>query len=303
MRHEYQTWNNCGPATISMALSHYGENDGQAVAASILKPDPDDKNVGPHELAAYARLRGYLAPVRVNGRVETLKALLAAGVPIVVETWFVPEPGDEMGHYRVLTGYSDADQEFATYDSYNGPGVRIGYAELDRLWRVFNRTYMPVYPEAIGPIVEQTVGFDMDDDAMHTGAIVRAYGEIAETEDAFGWFNVGSSSMALGDTSAAAGAYDRARQLGLPWRMLWYQQGPFEAYAAEERWTDVTALADANLRNAPNLEESLYWRGVARMAQGDADGARDDWQQALELNPNCEAARTALEGLAAGSQE
>jgi tetratricopeptide (TPR) repeat protein len=293
--HEYQTWNNCGPATISMALSYFGLTDGQAVAARFLKPDPDDKNVGPEELAEYARLRGLQAVVRVNGDVNRLRALLAVGMPVIVETWFVPEPGDEMGHYRVLTGFSEGEGAFTAHDSYNGPGVSLTTDELDRLWRVFNRVYVPVYRADQAEAVAAVLGGDTDDGVMFARAAVKAHGEIQAGEDAFAWFNLGSSMLGMGDAEAAVAAFDRARLLGLPWRMLWYQFGPFEAYAAVGRWDDVMALADANLRNAPNLEESHYWRGRALAAKGDEDGARQAWRRALELNPNLTPAKTALE--------
>lgn len=294
VRHEYQTWNNCGPATVSMALSYYGESGTQADAARQLKPDPDDKNVGPYELATYASQRGYHAPVLVNGDVERLKALLAVGTPVIVETWFVPEPGDEMGHYRVLAGYSDDEKRFITYDSYNGPRVSLGYEELDRLWRVFNRTYVPVYDAARATAVQQIIGPDMDANAMYASAVGRALEEVARSQDAYGWFNLGSSLLAMGDAAGAAEAFDRARQIGLPWRMLWYQHGPFEAYAAIGRWSDVLDLAAANLRNADNLEESHYWRGRALAAGGDLEAARESYERCLELNPHYTRAAEAL---------
>ncbi len=297
LRHEYQTWNNCAPATISMALSYFGVMDGQAQAARFLKPDPDDKNVGPDELATYARLRGFGAVVRIGGDLDRLRALLAADVPVVVETWFIPEPGDEMGHYRVLVGYSDAEQRFTAFDSYNGPEVTLDYEEFDGLWRVFNRTYVPVYRPDQTAAVQAALGDHLDDRVMFAAAAVRANAEIQGGEDAFGWFDLGSSLLGLGDAKAAATAYDRARALGLPWRMLWYQFGPFEAYAAEGRWEDVAALADVNLLNASNLEESQYWRGRAMAAAGDTDGARSAWLAALRLNPNFTPAAEALDGM------
>lgn len=293
LRHEYQTWNNCGPATISMALSRFGAGQGQAEAARSLKPDPDDKNVGPQELADYARSRGMAVRLGVGGDADLLRGLLAAGLPVVVETWFIPDPNDEMGHYRVLVGY-DAEG-FRALDSYHGPNVRMTEAELDKDWRVFNRLFLVAYPPDQAPIVEAVLG-PADERAMHERAAARAMAEIGSAEDAFGWFNLGSSLLALGDAPAAAEAFDRARGLGLPWRMLWYQHGPFEAYAATSRWTEVRALAEANLTNADNLEESHYWLGRALAATGDPDGARRAWERALALNPRFAAAAEALAG-------
>jgi tetratricopeptide (TPR) repeat protein len=282
-----------------MALSFHGDSVGQAEAARSLKPDPDDKNVGPDELSALAEQRGVEAPVLVNGDVARLKRLLAAEVPVIIETWFVPEPNDEMGHYRLLVGYEEGPDGglFHAYDSYHGPTVRIRFAELDAHWRVFNRTYLPVFRPAQREKVQAILGRDADVTAMYLAAAARAQEELAVDEDAFGWFNLGSSLVALGEHAEAAEAFDRARALGLPWRMLWYQFGPFEAYAAVERWDDVQALADTNLGNAQNLEESHFWRGRALAAKGDVDGATAAWKRAADLNPNFAPASEALSSI------
>ena len=77
-------------------------NATQVVTVDVYNPD------GTLNGTRTLTLRGYESLVRVDGDEQILKSLLAAGIPVVVETWFVPEPGDEMGHYRVLIGYSDA---------------------------------------------------------------------------------------------------------------------------------------------------------------------------------------------------
>lgn len=292
VRHSYQTWNNCGPATISMALSVLGLDEGQAKAAVRLKPNPDDKNVGLGELARYARERGAAAEVRVGGSIAVLRGLVALGVPVIVETWFVPEPGDEMGHYRLVTGYDADAGTIALADSYEGPALTLGDAALDADWRVFNRGYLAVYLPAQAAAVGQRIGDGGT--AMWLSAAAQATDEIGRAPDAFAWFNLGESLQAVGDSAGAADAFDRARAIGLPWRMLWYQFGPFAAYGAVGRWDDVAALAEANLANAPDLEESWTWLGHARAARGDAAGAEAAWRRAVALNPLDAAAQAAL---------
>jgi tetratricopeptide (TPR) repeat protein len=95
----------------------------------------------------------------------------------------------------------------------------------------------------------------------------------------------------------AAQAYDRARQIGLPWRMLWYQFGPFTAYYAVGRYQEMVALADATLSTADNIEELYYWKGMALKAEGDLAGARQAWQRAVQLNKNYRAPADALAAL------
>nr|WP_290669162.1 C39 family peptidase [Ardenticatena sp.] len=87
VRHEYQRWNNCGPVTIGMALSFFGRFDTQDQTAPTLKPNPDDKNVSPEELATYAKRIGFVAHVGVAGDIALLKRLLTAQFPIIIETW------------------------------------------------------------------------------------------------------------------------------------------------------------------------------------------------------------------------
>ena len=88
-----------------------------------------------------------------------------------------------------------------------------------------------------------------------------------------------------------------ARQIGLPWRMTWYQFGLFDAYLAVGRYDDVLALADATIKVTPNIEEMYYYKGLVLKAQGNLDGARSQLELALKRNPNFEPAKAALAGL------
>jgi tetratricopeptide (TPR) repeat protein len=307
--HTHQTWNNCGPATISMALLYFDESKTQAEAASFLKPDPEDKNVNPTELAAYVRSVGLEATVRVGGDLSRLKALLAAGFPVVVETWFIPEPGDQMGHYRLLTGYDDATGEFTAHDSYNGPNIHLEYAAFDELWRVFNRVYLVIYRPAQSIQLADVLGEEMNDQTMYARALETAQWEATNPSEscvayedcadagAFAWFNVGSSFSGLARHQDAAAAFDQARLLGLPWRMLWYQFGPYVSYYAVGRYDDVIDLANATLAVVNNLEESYYWRGLSYLAQGEVKRARADFQAAIKFNPAFTPAQEALASL------
>lgn len=294
-KHEYQTWNNCGPATVAMNLSYYGRRETQADVAAVLKPDRDDKNVGPDEMVIYAQSLGFAGLVRVNGNFDRMKHLIANDLPVIVETWFTPKPNDGMGHYRLLTGWNDAAGHFLAFDSYNGPNVKLPYDALDADWRVFNRTYVILYPPEKAAVVTAIVGEDTDDQTMHRRALAKAQSEMNKNpKEPFAWFNAGSSLVGLGRFTEAAAAFDRARTLGLPWRMLWYQFGPFEAYLAVGRFQDVIALADANLKTASDLEESYYYKGLALRALGQPDQARQSFQTALKFNKNFALAREAL---------
>jgi tetratricopeptide (TPR) repeat protein len=308
LRHEWQTWNNCGPATLATYLSYYGSGLDQAAIGAVLRLSADDKNVSPEELAAYAAGQGYVAQVLVNGNELLLRSLLAAGIPVLVETWHEDQPNDGLGHYRLLVGYDDAAQHWIAYDSYDRAGliegdgyqgIRLAYDRFAPWWQVFNRTFVLVYPPDRAATVDGLLAASGAAPAtMWQAAAARAQAELTqEPGNAYAWFNLGSSLTALGDTAGAAQAFDQARAIGLPWRMLWYQFRPFEAYLAQGRTQDVLDLTASVLAQTSSIEEIHYWRGRALAAQGELAGAQAAFTQALALNPDFTPARDALVGI------
>ena len=281
-----------------MLLSRFGRTETQREAAKFLKPDKEDKNVSPDELVAYAQSLGYEAQAVVGGDLNLLRTLVTNGMPVIVESWFIPEPNDEMGHYQLVVGYDDTSLIF--YDSYEGPDLREKITDFEPLWKVFNNMAVIVWRPEQRPFVMEMIGDLSDAAKMHERALAKAQSDIAANpQDKFAWFNAGSSLHALGRDAEAVQAYDTAFALQLPWRMMWYQFGPYGAYYAAGRHEHVIDLANATLKRVKNLEESYYWRGRSQAALGNANAARADFQQALVFNPNFAPAQAALNALAA----
>ena len=80
---------------------------------------------------------------------------------------------------------------------------------------------------------------------------------------------------------------------------MWYQTGPYWAYYYSGRYQDVIDLATKTLENMsePILEESYYWRALAREAVGDVDGAIEDLQDSLEYHTGFEPSLALLQRL------
>ena len=281
-----------------MNLSYFGATTTQAEAALLLKPNRDDKNVSPDELATYARAQGYLALAQLGGDVALLQTLLSNGLPVIVETWLDPEDRGGLGHYRLLSGYDRATNSFIAQDSLHGPDQRVDIAGFDPLWQVFNRKYVLVYRPEQAELVAAILGPAGDTPTMLANALAVAQSEAqADPANPYAWFNIGSSYTALGEMAQAASAFDEARRLGLPFRMLWYQFEPFAAYEAVGRYQDVLDLANPTLQATGGLEEVYYYRGLARQALGDPAGAAADFRAALEYNPLFQPAAAALQAL------
>ncbi len=304
IRHEWQQMNNCGPTTLAMALSFWGWQGDQRDTRAYLRPNfgkVDDKNVSPAEMVAYIQSQtGLKALDRVGGNIDLLKRLLAAGFPVMIEKGLQPEPKDWMGHYALVSGYDDTRQVFLTQDSYTGPGVDVvvPFSGMDQhWWRDFNYTYLVIFPpereaevlEILGPQADSTANFQYAADFARQEASA-----LSGRDQYFAWYNLGSNLTALGDYAGAAQAYDLAfgAYPGIPaddrpWRMLWYQTGPYQAYFETGRYQDVIDLGSQTLAalGKPILEETLYWMGRAREAQGDLPKAIANYEAAYDINP------------------
>jgi tetratricopeptide (TPR) repeat protein len=181
--------------------------------------------------------------------------------------------------------------------------VHEQYADLDERWKHFNRVYLVVYRPDDEWRVRDILGTAWDEAQNAQEALARAQQEAQlNPNDIFAWFNVGSSYVLLQQWQAAATAYDRARSTGkgLPWRMLWYQFGPYKAYYKVGDYKTMIELANAVIAQTRYVEETFYYRGLAYAATGVPDQAMADLQYAANFNPNFNPALTAIAQLQAG---
>ena len=309
LRHVYQTWNNCGGENLTMAMSYYGWNNDQDVARAWLKPNVEDKNVSPWQMANYVNQQSGLnarALWRYGGDIELIKRALAAGFPIIAESGYDVEDLGWMGHYETVVAYDDAAQTLWVYDSYLGPGEgsgRVhGYAEFDSWWRHFNRAYILLFPPDQEQKVREVLGPAVDPLYAAQYALDRAKQEAAANPaDGWAWFNAGTSSVKLGRYHDAAIYFDEAFRQGLPYRLMWYMFGPYEAYFNIGRFNDMIALADNTETTTEYVEETNYWRGMAYAALGQYDAAIDEFNTAIAFNPNFTEAQVSKQALETGT--
>lgn len=297
-----QGWNNCGPTTVTIAMTYYGWQRDQAFAAQFLKPDREDKNVSPWELATFVNEQSDLqALYRIGGDLDLLRTLVYNGFPVIIERGHMFEGYEWLGHYQAIAGYDDAQRVFFIQDSFLGEDNIETYDEVDRFWKEFNRTFVVIYDPTREGLLMSLLG---DNHATLESSQEHAF-EVAQEEarqnprDAFAYFNMGSALVALGRYQEAARAYDISFSLEqIPWRMMWYQFGPFEAYYEMERYDDVLIYVESNLSNGGEyVEETYYWQGRALAAQGQTNAARSAYREALRRNYLFEDAQIALNAL------
>ena len=300
VRHEFETYNNCGPATISMALSYWGWDGNQVIVGNELKPNWRDLNVMPYELVDYVETQTEFEAIeRYGGDIDLLKHLIAAGFPVVIERGYQEEVPDKgwVGHYSVITAYDDEEGWFLLQDPFAGEDYANTYERVERHWQAFNYLYIVVYPADRESEVLSILGSDADETANLQHAAEKAQNEIYTLEDDrqlfFAWYNYGTSLMYLADYYGAAQAYDQAFTYypdlsPRPWRMLWYQTGPYFAYYWTGRYQDVIDLANKTIDDSsePAIEESWVWLGRAKYMIGDTAGAIKAYRTALEWHPD-----------------
>jgi tetratricopeptide (TPR) repeat protein len=305
---EKQTPNNCGPATLSLYLKTHNWDGDQTNISDLLKPETGDRNVNVEELVYYVRTQaGWLnTEFRVGGDIETLKKFIAAGLPVMIEEGDHLEgeywPNDDRwaGHYLLLTGYDDAAQAFIAQDTFRSANLAVPYQSVLENWQAFNYVYLLVYRPDQEDLVKSILGEDWDPDVNRQNALQLAESQTkSDPDNAFTWFNLGSNLVYFERYQEAAQAYDTARQLGLPQRMLRYQFGPFFAYFFGGRNDDLLVLTEYALQRTPNSEETLLWRGWGKYRAGDTPGAISDFQAALAENPFYQDAEYAIEFVAA----
>jgi tetratricopeptide (TPR) repeat protein len=249
--------------------------------------------------------------------------MVVAGFPVLIEKGYYERDYAGkvawLGHYSFVTGYDDSAETFTWQDTYpppackgNGRDVEVSYDTVIEGWRSFNYLFIVVYPPTRETEVLELLGPWADPSWAAAHALEIAEQEIQSLDGIdqfFAWFGKGTSHVALQQYVDAAMAYDQAfllynklsnTEVQRPYRMLWYQTGPYFAYYYSTRYQDVIELADVTLTETiskPTLEESLLWRGRAYYAIGQTQNAIDDYRAALDVHANWAPAVQALQDL------
>jgi tetratricopeptide (TPR) repeat protein len=295
MQRVWQDFNRCSAAAFTMQLSYWRDDVSYYRAIDNLNPHSGDVSVRLNEMATYAEQFGLRGIERTGGTIDLIKVLVANGFPVLIENVYYDGGNvmlDWMSHNKVVMGYDDDLGVLYTFDSLLGFGAEntgraVPYDQIDDIWRPLNRGYFVLYEPEDEELLRQVMGLQWDEDynVQWTYELILADLE-AENSDSFDLFNLGTALLNLGRYEEAAEAFDQARQIGLPLRMMWYQFGPFEAYLQTGRYDDVFALARNTLRNEEGIEEVYYYIAQAYIAQDQMDFAIANLDVALWRNPN-----------------
>lgn len=289
--HVFQSFNNCGPAAFSMALSYYGIQKNQQELGDQLRPyqvpggDNDDKSVTLEELAEKAKEYNLIPYHRPNGNSDLIKQFIALDIPVITRTWLKED--EDIGHYRVIKGYDSVTQTFIQDDSLQGHNLRYTYAEFNRLWEKFGFEYLVLIPEDKKEIAEAILGEDTDEEKAWEKAVEFAKSQLAENPaNIDAQFNVSVAYYKTGDYQKSVEAFEKVESR-LPFRTLWYQIEPIEAYYELGQYDRVFAITDKVLQNQNRAFSELYFiRGKIYQNQGNLEAAKQEFDKAVLYNQN-----------------
>ncbi len=297
--HVFQTFNNCGPAALSMTLFYYGINENQQKLGTDLRPyqnsagDNDDKSVTLDELVEKAKEYNLIPYYRPNGSIDLIKRFITYDMPVITRTWLKVD--DDVGHFRVVKGYDDSRQQLIQDDSLQGKNLWYTYDNFNAIWRKFNYEYLVLVPTDKKEIAEAILGADADAHIAWGRAAINAEKEVlSNPDDVYARFNLSVAYERIGEYKRSVEEFEKIESK-LSRRTLWYQIDPIQAYFALGKYDKVFALTDIVLNNGNIAFSELYLlRGQIYLKQGNKEAARSEFEKALFYNSNLKAAKDAV---------
>ncbi len=285
----YQTFNNCGPAALSMVLSYYNINISQKELGDQMRPyqnqagDNDDKTVTFAEMAQKAQEFDLIVYQRPAGNIELIKQIINLDLPVVVKTWLNQE--EDIGHFRVIKGYDQNKQVIIQDDSYQGKNIAYSYQELNNLWQEFNYEFMVLVPKQKQSAVENILGELVNKPQAWQQALELANQQVNNNPNAtYAQFNRLRANYYLGNYQQTVDIYEQIKN-DLPRRMLWYQFEPILAYYQLEDYSQVLNLSQQVFDSQNKAFSELhYLRGKIFEQRGKQEKAQEEYQLAEKYN-------------------
>ncbi|OGK18132.1 hypothetical protein A2866_06595 [Candidatus Roizmanbacteria bacterium RIFCSPHIGHO2_01_FULL_39_8] len=298
--HVFQTFNNCGPAALSMLLSYYGISISQDILGNELRPyqnpqgDNDDKSVTVAELAEKSKDFNLIPYHRPNGNIDMVKNFLTYDMPVLTRTW--TKLDEDIGHYRLIKGYDDQTQRIIQDDSLQGKNLWYSYQDFKSLWEKFNFEYLVLVPPDKKEIAEAILGEDSNEKIAWQKAVELSKQLLQSSpDDIYADFNLSVALYHIGDYQQSVSEFEKVEQR-LPFRTLWYQIEPIQAYYELGNYDRVFSLTDKILNNWNRAFSELYHiRGQIYLKQGNEEAARQEFERALLYKYNFTPAQEALD--------
>ncbi|MBP6882238.1 MAG: C39 family peptidase [Candidatus Levybacteria bacterium] len=301
--HIFQSFNNCGPAALSMALSYFDISATQAELGQALRPyqnpngDNDDKSVTLEEIATYANEKyGLTAYRRPMGDMATIKQFIANDIPVITRTWLKQD--DDIGHFRIIKGYNDTRGIIIQDDSYQGKNLEYTYDDFMSIWKKFNYEYLVLVPKNKESVAKLILNENIDEKIAWRRAITNSEKDLKiNPNDFYAGFNLSVAYYEIGYYQKSVEEYEKIKEI-LPFRTLWYQIEPLKALYEIKRYDELLDITGRILSNQNRAYSELYIiRGDIYKAQNNTTLARAEYEKAVQYNSHLTLAQNKLDSL------
>ncbi len=297
-----QTFNNCGPASYSMLLSYYRITASQQELGQILRPfqnpvgDNDDKSVTIEEIEKHAKTYGLHTYHRPNGDIELLKKFITYDIPILTRTWL--QINEDIGHYRVIKGFNDTTQTIIQDDSYTGANLSFSYSDFNTMWEKFDYEYLVLVPKEKKEIAEKIIGENINEKVAWKKTASRNIEKLkSNPDDIYSRFNLSVAYFYLKEYQKSVDEFEKVENL-IPFRTLWYQLEPVEAYFMLGNYDKVFTITNNIIYRYNRAYSEVYIiRGKIYKIKGGKTLARTEFEKAVFYNENLSDAKVELNSL------
>ena len=243
MKHVWQSLNNCGPASVVMALSTFGVDVSQETARLPLRGANILSGMGPQKVDGWVNENFGLRSVwRNNGTNDLLRRLVANGFSPMVTQWMQDPFISRIAHWRVVRGYDDSAATFYVTDPMLGHMVSLSYQWFQNNWQPFSYRYMVIYDPKDEALLRAIIGDDWSDLKMRQNFYERTKAEAAGQGTSSAWIAYGEAAYGYGAFAEAVAAFERGMSLGSVQGVFTLRSSYPQALRALGRQTEALAV-------------------------------------------------------------
>lgn len=152
----YQTYNACGPASITQVLGYYGIQKSLSEVSRATRKT-ERSYMSAQAIVNYAPTVGMEARLYTGGSLQTVRNAIVNRLPLIALQSYIKPDGTVIPHWRVVVGYDDARKQVYLMDPLLGY-VLMSYDGFTRVWADQRGQFAAMYPVSLRQQVREVLG-------------------------------------------------------------------------------------------------------------------------------------------------
>ena len=230
------------------------------------------------------------------GNPDLVKKFIANDIPVIART--LTKPTEDIGHYRIIKGYDEVAGTFLQDDSLQNKNLTYTYADFNEIWKKFNYEYLVLVPKDKVELANAILGENANERTAWQEAVENSLSELeSNPNDIYARFNLSVAYYNTAQYQSAVEEFEKVENL-LPFRTLWYQIEPIQAYYELGNYDRVFQITDRVLGYYNRAFIELYiLGGKISQSRGQTDLARQEFEKAVFYNESLKEAQNLLNSI------